>query len=98
MGASHPQSPPKKLPKALSSVERTPGTFSQRIVAASFPVVCRRLSIASANLTNCSVKFPLSSDKEFLKPAKLKLWHGVPPTNKSASAIQLSFLRRVKSP
>ena len=98
MGVSHPHSPAKKEPKALSSVDKTPGTFSQRILDGSFPASYRISSIASANLTNCSVKFPLSSDNEPLNPAIEKAWHGVPPTNKSALPIQDSSLSVVKSP
>lgn len=49
---SFPAKPPKKAPKALSLVLKTPGTFSQRIQAGSLPAVDRRWSIASASSTN----------------------------------------------
>ena len=52
MGAVRPTKPPKKAPKALSLVLRTPGTFSQRIHAGSLPASDRRWSIASARSTN----------------------------------------------
>lgn len=52
MAAPRPHSPPKKDPKALSLVLRTPGTFSQRIQAGSLPAVDRIWSIASARSTN----------------------------------------------
>ena len=52
MGDVRPTKPPKKAPKALSLVLRTPGTFSQRIQAGSLPAVDRRWSIASARSTN----------------------------------------------
>ena len=52
MGSSRPHRPPRKAPKALSLVLKTPGTFSQRIQAGSLPAVDRRSSIASPRSTN----------------------------------------------
>ena len=80
---SPPASLARKQPKALSFVLRTPGTFSQKIMAG----LSRLLSIASAISQKVNVKFPLASSRDCLLPATLNAWHGVPPQSISGASI-----------
>lgn len=83
MASSAPTSPASKQPKALSSVERTPGTFSQRVILGR---------IACTTSIKRRVRLPRSSRSDFRKPATLNAWQGVPAISKSTG-----IARSVKS-
>lgn len=82
-----------KHPKALSFVDRTPGTFSHTKTVSGSPrrTLCK--SISFAILMYSSVKFPLWSLSDLRRPATLKAWHGVPAINTSGASSS-SFLMR----
>jgi hypothetical protein len=93
MEVSDPESAPRKQPKALSLVERTPGTFSQKTMEAGSPRASRTLSIASDISQKVRDKLPRASSRDFLKPATEKAWHGVPPQKRSGASTSPLAIR-----
>jgi hypothetical protein len=92
-GSSSPASPARKQPKALSAVERTPGTFSQKTMLAAFPPASRTESIASAISQKVSDRFPRASSRDRRRPATENAWHGVPPQNRSGASTSPRKMR-----
>ena len=98
---SDPQSAPRRHPKALSWVLRTPGTFSHTATAGDLPPRRRTTSTASKILTNSKVKFPRASSRLPRRPATENAWHGVPPTSTSGASMSpanIPLMMRVMSP
>ncbi len=93
MGVSHPASAEMKHPKALSRVERTPGTFSQKTMHSGSPRVRRTSSIAFAISQKVSDRFPRASSRDRRRPATLKAWQGVPPQNTSGASTSPNRMR-----
>ncbi len=89
MASSAPTSPARKQPKALSSVERTPGTFSQTV------------NLGRSSCTTSmkrSVKLPRLSDSDLRSPATENAWQGVPAISKSTGAARFVKSAAVMSP
>ena len=78
--SSSPASAPRKHPNALSLVERTPGTFSQKMMD------FRCSSIASAISQKVRDKLPRASSSDWRRPATEKAWQGVPPQRMSGTS------------
>lgn len=93
IGSSSPASAPRKQPKALSLVLRTPGTFSQKTTEGAIPVVIRWMSIAFAISQKVKERFPLASSRELRRPATLNAWQGVPPQNTSGASTSPDRMR-----
>lgn len=92
-GSSSPASPARKQPKALSLVESTPGTFSQKTMDAAIPALRRTESIASAISQKMSDRFPRASLRDRRRPATLNAWQGVPPQNTSGASTSPKRMR-----
>lgn len=88
-----PASFPRKQPKALSAVERTPGTFSQKTMAGCWPRADRTVSIASASSQKVRERLPRASSSDRRRPATLNAWHGVPPHSRSGASISPASTR-----
>lgn len=92
-GSSSPASAPRKQPKALSLVERTPGTFSQKMTPAGSRRRDRTWSTALAIPTKVSERLPRASSSELRRPATENAWHGVPPQNRSGASTSPDKMR-----
>jgi len=95
-GSSPPHSCARKHPKALSLVERTPGTFSQKTMVAGNPRTDRDSSMASAISQKVKERFPRASASDWRLPATLNAWQGVPPQKRSGASTSPLLMRSGK--